>query len=343
MNRLRVAVVGYGVIGRRLVDAVVLQDDMEIVGIADVVVDYRLRRAQSRGFAIYAGLDEKRGEMREAGIDVRGTLDDLLKVAEVVVDCTPKGVDAKNKPRYENANVKFIFQGGAKHELTGHSFVASANYVSAIGRSSTRVVSCNTTATVRTLTALRDAGLLRKARGVLIRRASDPWESHLNGIINTMVPETRIPSHQGPDAKTVAPDLDVITMAVLAPQNVGHLHYWTVELARAAAREEVLEAFSRNSRIAFIRVSEGITALNVTADLMLELERPRGAMWEVALWEDILTVEGQEAFYAYQVDNQAIVIPENVDAIRALAGRERNALASIERTNQTLGVKQRFV
>jgi glyceraldehyde-3-phosphate dehydrogenase (NAD(P)) len=76
---------------------------------------------------------------------------------------------------------------------------------------------------------------------------------------------------------------------------------------------------------------------------MLEIGRPRGAMWEVAVWEDILTVKGKEAFYAYQVDNQAIVIPENVDAIRALAGREPSAPASIERTNQTLGVRQRFV
>ncbi len=58
--------------------------------------------------------------------------------------------------------------------MTGHSFVAHANYTTAVGRETTRVVSCNTTATVRTLTALKDAGLLVKARGgVLIRRATD--------------------------------------------------------------------------------------------------------------------------------------------------------------------------
>ena len=32
-----------------------------MVGIADVVGDYRLRRAQSRGFAIYTALAEKQG------------------------------------------------------------------------------------------------------------------------------------------------------------------------------------------------------------------------------------------------------------------------------------------
>ena len=95
MSKIRVAVSGYGVIGRRVVDAVALQDDMEMVGIADVVGDYRLRRAQSRGLAVYAALPEKQGEMKEAGIDVRGTLNDLLKEAEVIVDCTPKGIDAK--------------------------------------------------------------------------------------------------------------------------------------------------------------------------------------------------------------------------------------------------------
>ena len=343
MEKIRVAVNGYGVIGRRVADAVALQGDMELVGVADLVSDYRVQGAQERGYPVYAALVEKQGEMRDAGIDVRGTLDDLFKEAEVVVDCTPKGIDARNKPRYEEAGVKFIFQGGAKHELTGHSFVATANYESAVGLQATRVVSCNTTATVRTLTALRDAELLGRARGVLIRRATDPWESHLNGIINTMVPEKKIPSHQGPDAKTVVPELDVVTMAVKAPQTVGHLHFWTVELALEASREEVLNAFSQNSRIAFIREHDGIAALNSTVEVMKELGRPRNDMYEVAVWEDILTVEGREAFYACQVDNQAIVIPENVDAIRALAGREPDARASIERTNSSLGVRQRFV
>lgn len=49
--------------------------------------------------------------------------------------------------------------------------------------------------------------------------------------------------------------------------------------------------------------------------MMADLGRPRGNMWEVGLWEDSLTVKGNEAFYNYQVYNQAIVVPETVDAI----------------------------
>jgi glyceraldehyde-3-phosphate dehydrogenase (NAD(P)) len=342
-KQVRVGVNGYGVIGKRVADAVRTQDDMELVGVADVVADYRIRTALALDIPVYASAAEKEKEMRDAGIGLAGTLSDLLRQVEVIVDATPKGIGAKNLPVYRRAGVKAIFQGGEKHELTGHSFVAQANYESALGRDATRVVSCNTTATVRTLGALRKAGLLKKARGVLIRRAADPWESHLEGIINTLVPEKHIPSHQAPDAKTVLPDLDVVTLAAKAPIDLSHAHFWIVELTRRASRDEVVSAFRGAPRIVFIHARHGLAALNSTLTLMSDLKRPRGDMWEVGLWEDILAVEGEELYYVYQVDNQAIVVPETIDAIRALSGIEREGQRSIEKTDLTLGVLNGFL
>jgi glyceraldehyde-3-phosphate dehydrogenase (NAD(P)) len=343
MDKVRVAVNGYGVIGKRVADAVLLQPDMELVGVGDVVSDYRVKAAVVRGLPIYASLAERAGAMEAAGIPVVGTLDELLNKVDVVVDCTPKGIGAKNLARYRAAGVKSVYQGGEKHTLTGHSFVAQANYESAIGRDTTRVVSCNTTSTVRTLTALRDAGLLKKARGVLVRRATDPWESDHSGIMNTVVPEPHIPSHQGPDAQTVVPDLDVITIAAKAAHTQTHNHYWVVELTREASKEEVLDAFRAAPRVAFIRVSDGIVALNSTIELMKDLGRPRGDMWEVALWADVLTVNGNEAYYTYQVYNEAIVVPENIDAIRALTGMVTDGKASTQITDEAMGMRQEFL
>ncbi|GMG94600.1 glyceraldehyde-3-phosphate dehydrogenase (NAD(P)+) (phosphorylating) [Cupriavidus metallidurans] len=343
MNKVRVAVNGYGVIGKRVADAVALQEDMALAGIADVVHDYRLQVAARRGFAIHAATPDAEEAMRSAGIPVAGNLAELLAKADVVVDCTPKKVAAVNKALYDAASVKSVFHGGESHALTGHSFVAQANYASAIGRTSTRVVSCNTTSIVRTLGALRMAGLLKRARGTLIRRASDPWEAHSEGIINTLVPEKTIPSHQGPDARTVIPDLDVVTIAVKAAHNSSHLHTWWVELTRPATRDEVLAAFRAAPRIAFVRSSDGLVALNSTVELMADLGRPRGDMWEVALWEDGLAVDGDQAYYTYQVFNQAIVIPETIDAIRALSGVESDPSASIVRTDAALGLRHDFI
>jgi glyceraldehyde-3-phosphate dehydrogenase (NAD(P)) len=342
-RKVRVAVNGYGVIGKRIADAVAAQDDMELIGVADVVSDWRIKVAVEKGYPVYASTSQAVTEMRAAGIAIAGELNDLFGQIDIIADATPKKVAAANLEKYRAAGIKSIFQGGEKHSLTGHSFVAQANYATALGRNTTRVVSCNTTSIVRTLGALKSAGLLKKARGVLVRRATDPWESDHSGVMNTVVPEKSIPSHQGPDAQTVMPDLDVVTIAVVAAHTNCHLHAWSVELTRPATKDEVLAAFRAAPRIAFLRMSEGVVALNSTIEMMADLGRPRGDMWEVGLWEDGLTVVGNELFYNYQVYNQAIVVPETIDAIRALTGIETNGAASIAKTDRALGLMRDFV
>src|SRR3546814_3110198 len=123
--------------------------------------------------------------------------------------------------------------------------------------------------------------------------------------MNTLVPEPDIPSHQGPDAQSVDPELDVVTMAVKVPQTLAHLHYWSVQLTRNASKEEVLNAFRASSRIALIRASDGLAAINTVKEMMADLGRPHDNLYEVALWEDMLKVEGDELFYAYLVDNRS--------------------------------------
>ena len=340
MKKIRVAVNGYGVIGKRIADAVALQDDMELIGVADVATDWRIKAAEKNNLPVFAFDDVTFAKMKAEGIDAKGTLADLLKDVDIVCDATPKKVAALNFEQYKNAGVKSIFQGGEKHELTGHSFVAQANYASAIGLDATRVVSCNTTSIVRMIGALRQAGLLKKGNGVLVRRATDPWESDHSGIMNTIVPETTVPSHQGPDAQTIIPELDITTIALVAAQTTSHFHSWHVELSRSASKEEIVSIFEKTPRVIFLRGSDGLTALNHTIELMSDLGRSRGDMWEVGLWIDSLTVIDNDLYFNYQVYNQAIVVPETIDAIRALTGIEKDAMASINKTNNSMGIMQ---
>ncbi|MBD3631019.1 type II glyceraldehyde-3-phosphate dehydrogenase [Cyclobacterium sp.] len=336
----RIALIGYGVIGKRVADAIARQDDMELAGVCDVISDWRIQTAVNKGYSIYAATPEAKSNMEQVGIPLVGNMADLLDMADLVVDCTPKKIASQNVQMYRERKMKFILQGGEKHETTGHSFSAENNYASAINRESTRVVSCNTTSIVRTLSALKRAGLLESARGTLLRRATDPWESHLGGIMNTLVPEKDIPSHQGPDAQSVDPELDVVTMAVKVPETLSHLHYWNIRLTKKVDKIEVIEALQTSSRITFINYSDGLVSNNTIKERYLDMGRPWGDMYEVALWQDMLKVEGNELYYAYVVDNQAIVIPETIDAIRALTGIEIQAKKSIEKTNKSLGVNR---
>jgi len=339
----RVAVNGFGVIGKRVAEAVSKQKDMKLVGVSDVAADYRVKLGEQKGFPVYCSVPERLPDMKKAGIEVQGTLVDLLKKVDVVVDCTPAGLGAKNKVMYDKAGLKSVFQGGEKHELTGRSFVAQCNFDENLNQGSTRVVSCNTTGICRIVGTLLNTLGVRKARVVLFRRGTDPWESHKTGLINTVVPESHIPSHQGPDAQTVLPRLNITTMAARGPFNIGHLHFAMVQLKDSPEKKDVVKALKSAPRLAPIKTSDGLDSMNAVAEMMRDLGRPRADMWEVVFWEDILSVDDGEASLVYQVHNESVVVPENVDAVRALTGLETSWKRSVALTDESLGVRHSFL
>jgi glyceraldehyde-3-phosphate dehydrogenase (NAD(P)) len=309
------------------------------------VTAYRVQTGVELGIPLYGATEEAVAAMREAAVAPTGTLDDLITESDIIVDCTPNKVASLNRDRYIAAGRKAIFQGGEKHALTGFSFVASLNYADAIGRDLVRVVSCNTTALGRVVGALHKAGLVKTTRAVLFRRGTDPWESHLNAPLNTVVPETSTPSHQGPDLQTILPDLDIVTMAAKGPFDLGHVHFTMVETTRPTSVDEVRAILEAAPRIAFIRAADGLGSQNAIVELMRDLGRPRADLWEVALWEDAIGVrpDGGEIYLVYHVPNEAILIPETIDAIRAMTGLETDGARSIAKTNASLGIRRRFL
>ena len=108
-QKVRVLVNGYGVIGKRIADAVAVQDDMELVGVADVVSDWRIMVAVEKGYPIFASSAESSAQMRAGGIPLAGNLDDSLGKIDVVADATPKKVASANFEKYKAFGVKSIF------------------------------------------------------------------------------------------------------------------------------------------------------------------------------------------------------------------------------------------
>ncbi len=85
---IAVAVNGYGTIGKRVADAVSLQDDMKVVGVVKTRPTFEARMANECGYPLFVNCADNVGAFRDAGLKVEGTLDDLLKVADIVIDCT---------------------------------------------------------------------------------------------------------------------------------------------------------------------------------------------------------------------------------------------------------------
>ncbi len=335
MDKIKVAVNGYGTIGKRIADAVSLQKDMEIVGVSKTKPNFEAFMALEKGYSVYSP-SEKIKKMKEAGIEVSGSIEDMTGKADIIVDCTPGGVGEKNKPIYEDANVKVIWQGGEDHELAGFSFNAIANYEEAIGKDLARVVSCNTTGLCRVLYPLDKEFGVKKARVSLLRRAADPGDIK-TGPINAIVPNpVKLPSHHGPDVKSVMPHIDITTTAVKLPTTLMHVHIVNAELATECNEDDIKSLLGGQSRIKF--VGQGVSSTAEVMEMSRDMLRPRSDMWENCLWEDSVSIYDNELYFFQAIHQESIVVPDNIDAIRAMMEIEGEGTQSIEKTNRSMGI-----
>ena len=334
-----VAINGYGTIGKRVADAVAAQDDMKVIGVSKTRPNYESRTAvEEKGYDLYIGIPERADQFKEAGIEIAGTVEDMIQEADVVVDCTPGTIGPQNLEMYKKAGVKAIYQGGEDHELTGLSFNAISNYDDSYGKDYTRVVSCNTTGLTRTLSTIDPIADIKKVRAVMVRRGSDPSEVK-KGPINSIVPNPpKVPSHHGPDVKTVMEGIDVTTMALLVPTTLMHQHNIMVEINNEVETQEIIDALEKRSRVLVVDASEG---LGSTAELMeyaKELGRNRNDLYEIPVWRESINVVGNELCYMQAVHQESDVVPENIDAIRALLEMESDNEKSIAKTNKAMGI-----
>jgi glyceraldehyde-3-phosphate dehydrogenase (NAD(P)) len=335
---IKVGVNGYGTIGRRVADAVRKQEDMELVGVVKARPDYKARIALDKGLSIYA-VDMKGVEgFKAGGIAVKGTVNDLLQRVDVVVDATPDDVGASYKPVYEQANVRALFQGGEEHSLTGTSFVAQVNFNEALNKRMVRVVSCNTTGLCRTLHAIDSTAGIARARAVLARRAADPDEVSKGPIDAVVLDPATVPSHHGPDVQTVLHGMKIVTMAFKVPTTHMHLHSLILTLKQSSTtREQIIEALERAPRMKLVDAKSGAKSTAQVMDMAREMGRPRNDMYEAVVWRDSVSVVDGEAHMFLGVHQEAIVLPENIDAVRAVSGGY-SAEQSMKMTDVSLGI-----
>lgn len=334
---VKVAVNGYGTIGKRVADAVSLQDDMEIVGVTKTRPTIEARMAVEKGFSLYVAIPENRVNFEKAGIPVKGTLEDLLKIADIVVDCTPGKLGVNNLETYRKAGVKAIFQGGEKHEAVGCSFNSLSNYSQNLGVDYTRVVSCNTTGLARTIFPLVKEIGVKKVFATMVRRGTDPNDSK-KGPMNAIIPVLKVPSHHGPDLKTVIESIDIDTMAVAVPTTLMHLHCNVVILDRPAATEEVISIWERTPRVRMVNGGDGVLSTAQIMEMARDLKRERADLNEIAVWRDGVHVVGDTLYYYQAIHQESDVVPENVDCIRAMFRLTEDNLESIRKTNKALGI-----
>jgi len=342
---IQVGINGYGTIGKRVADAVRNQPDMAVVGVAKTRPNFEATGAVEKGFDLYAAVEDRKHLFAEAGIDLAGDVEELVDQSDIVVDACPSGIGADNAEMYAEYDTPAILQGGEDAEAVDASFNARSNYDTVEGADLVRVVSCNTTGLSRLIAPLREEYGVEKVRATLVRRGGDPAQSS-RGPINDILPDpVGLPSHHGPDVNTIFPDLEIDTLGLKVPATLMHMHSVNVTLESTPDAEDVRSLLDEQRRTVVIPEWLGLDGAGAIKELAQDAGRPRADIWENCIWGESITVEEADGasddasdLYLFQaIHQESDVVPENVDAIRAILGT-KSQRESVATTDEHMGL-----
>ncbi|SDJ78848.1 glyceraldehyde 3-phosphate dehydrogenase (NAD(P)+) [Halovenus aranensis] len=334
---ISVGINGYGTIGKRVADAVRAQPDMEVAGVAKTRPNFEAQSAVEKGFDLYAAIEDRKPRFAEAGIDLAGDVEELVAQSDIVVDACPSGIGADNAEMYREYDTPALLQGGEDSDVVDGSFNARSNYDTVEGADLVRVVSCNTTGLSRLVAPLQESYGIEKVRTTLVRRGGDPAQSG-RGPINDILPNpVSLPSHHGPDVNTIFPELDIDTLGLKVPATLMHMHSVNVTLESEPTAEEVRSLLDDQRRTFVIPEWLGLDGAGAIKELAQDAGRPRADIWENCIWGESISMEGSDLYLFQAIHQESDVVPENVDAIRAVLG-EASREESMATTDEAMGL-----
>ena len=295
MAKVKVGVAGYGTIGTRLADGVVLQEDMELVGIVGHSPSLAIRALAENNMIGVNGVEPKFDAL---GIPVEGSFEELCAKVDVMLDASPGGTGAANKAIYERLGVKAIFQGGEKNSVADVFFHGYANYELGLGKQFLKLTSCNTTGLIRAVDCLDRKFGIEKVAITIIRRVADPGDYH-RGLTNALQME-KAPSHQAVDLMTIMPHIEATGILVHTPVTHGHIItvLATAKDGRKITREEAIQAFRSHPRIRTVTIDEGFKGNASFFKYARDLGNRRADLYEIGLWEDSVVESGNDIMFA---------------------------------------------
>ncbi len=328
---MKIGINGYGTIGKRVAEVVEKHSKMDLVGVAKYTPDQDAKLANILGISLFVP-KESIDTFKANGIEIAGSVDELIDESDVIVDASSDKKGALNKNiTYLPRRKKAIFQGGEEANVADISFNARSNFDSAIGKNYIRVVSCNTTSYCRIIKPLAENFDIESINSFLIRRGADPNDakgSALNSI------EWKAMSHHADDVRTVI-DVPITSVAFKVPHTLAHINSMSIRFkGKAPEKEEFFNVLKKESRLALLKKA-------ATSSQIIETSRDLGLKrydtFIPAVLMNTFQSSGNEVFIAFSVPQESVVVPENIDAIMAQSGI-MNKESSMDYTNEILGI-----
>ncbi|MFA5603068.1 MAG: type II glyceraldehyde-3-phosphate dehydrogenase, partial [Bacilli bacterium] len=166
---------------------------------------------------------------------------------------------------------------------------------------------------------------------------ADPGDYH-RGLTNALQVETA-PSHQALDLMTIMPHIHATGILVHTPVTHGHIITPLVSTKKKMSKDDLISLFQAHPRIRLVRLSDGFLGNASLFKYARDLGNPRGDMYEIAVWEESIVQSGDDWMFAINIPQEAVVIPESIDAIRAALRMQTTGEEGTQQTNMYLNLK----
>jgi glyceraldehyde-3-phosphate dehydrogenase (NAD(P)) len=324
---IRVAVLGLGVIGKRVVRAVRAQPDMRLTAV--VLRSPSPAALATSGLPVFAFDEAAAGRLRRAGLRSAGGLADALTGCDVVVDCGPGGSGATRHADYGGAGVRVVYCGGERSPALGPLVHPRLNPRALATGVTHRVPSCNTTAVSRLLSAAGRSEITELDL-VVLKCCTDNDKAGKGGTNGTRLGGGH--THHGDDLQEMCPGVRVRSVAASVPMTSGHVIHVRAHTADPLSDNDLMARLDREPRIT---THEGPGDLDTSILKDAQWRRQWHDRYELVV-RPVAARRGRTHELWLVLDNEAITIPELMDVVRCSGSGSTEPDEA--RTNLALGI-----
>ncbi len=116
----------------------------------------------------------------------------------------------------------------------------------------------------------------------------------------------------------------------------------TIWLNKKVTKAEIVNEFLNTPRIVILSATSGVQSTAEIMEIARDLGRKRSDLPEVAIFEESINADGDKVMLSYAVHQESIVVPENIDAIRAIYGKVTKN-ESIKMTDASMGIMSGYL
>lgn len=331
---------GYGNIGKRLASAVLMDSEIELVGVAKYTVDDKINEALESDLDVFVP-EGKFNLFREKGYEVAGTIDEACKRSDFILDASKEGGGFQNKQKfYLPLQKPAVFQGGedryGPYSVADMIHNSRVNYERAMCKNYVMQGSCNVSGMGKLMQPLIEkyGNQIKRFDVTLIRRWADLEDSK---EVKDSIEWDKNPHHQD-DVKDFIPDANLFVDALKVPSRMMHVHQMLVRFNdKAPTKDAILEAFRKEFGVAILSSARGTADVRNKA---LELGFPHGDTYMVHIHQEVFRVQDDIVKIIYSDDQTGMVIPENYLLIQSMFFK-RDRVDAIKRTDKLFQMTHR--